>query len=124
MFMAVAPATSIVEAAAVMVKQNASGLPVVYEGNRLLGIVTEGDFPRRPEIGTQRRRSRWLLFFVGCAGADFVRGRGRRVGEVKTRNPLIGADIVLLFAGPDRAILLIFRNRRRFQWRLGSIATA
>ena len=33
----------------------------------LVGIVTEGDFLRRGEIGTQRRRPRWLEFLSARA---------------------------------------------------------
>ena len=104
----VSPATSIVEAAGIMLRQNLSGLPVVDGDGMLVGIVTEGDFLRRAEIGTQRRRSGWLQFFVGPgrASADFVREHGRRVGEVMTPNPLtIGED-----AGLEDIVRLMEKN--------------
>ena len=31
----------------------------------LVGMVTEGDFLRRSELGTQRHRPKWLEFIVG-----------------------------------------------------------
>ena len=86
----VTPENSIADAAALMLKHQISGLPVVDDANKLVGIVTETDFLRRSEIGTQRKLSGWLQFFVGPgrAGADFVRENGRKVGEVMTRNPV------------------------------------
>jgi CBS domain-containing protein len=86
----VTPETSIVDAAAAMLQNRLSGLPVVDGAGRLVGIVSESDFLRRCEIGTQRRRLSWLQFFVspGREAAEFTRERGRKVGEVMTRNPL------------------------------------
>ncbi len=31
----------------------------------LVGVVSEGDFIRRSEIGTGRKRGRWLRFILG-----------------------------------------------------------
>ena len=39
----VAPDTGLREAARIMVRHRVSGLPVVDEGGRLVGILTEGD---------------------------------------------------------------------------------
>ena len=43
--------TSIVQAANIMLKNHVSGLPVVDHMGKLLGIVSQGDFIRRAEIG-------------------------------------------------------------------------
>jgi CBS domain-containing protein len=82
--------TPVTEAAAIMLKHHVSGLPVVDPTGKLAGIVSEGDFIRRSEIGTQRRRSRWLQLLVGPGkeAQEFVRERGRKVGEVMTPDPL------------------------------------
>jgi len=86
----VAPDTSIVDAANLMLQQHVSGLPVVDATGNLVGIVSEGDFIRRSEIGTQRKRGRWLKFILGpgTAASDFVHEHGRRVEEVMTKDPL------------------------------------
>jgi CBS domain-containing protein len=85
----VAPDANIVEAANAMLLNHISGLPVVDEAGKLVGIVSQGDFIRRAEIGTQRKRGRWLKFLVGPGGAasDFVHERGRTVGEIMTTEP-------------------------------------
>src|SRR5262249_4668081 len=68
-------------------QNDVSGLPVVDQGARLVGIVTEGDFLRRSELHTQRRRSRWLQFLVGPgrSAEEYVRANGRKVEEIMTR---------------------------------------
>ncbi len=87
---AVSPGTSIVTAAKAMLDHHVSGLPVLGAANEVVGIVTEGDFLRRREIGTQRRRPRWLQLFLspGRVADDFVHERGRKVEDVMTRNPI------------------------------------
>jgi CBS domain-containing protein len=86
----VSPETTIVEAANIMLQRHISGLPVVDSSGELVGIVSEGDFIRRSEIGTQRKRGRWLRFILGPgrSAADFVQEHGRRVAEVMTKDPL------------------------------------
>ena len=82
--------TSIVDAVNIMLHHHVSALPVVDAAGKLIGIVSEGDFIRRADIGTRRSRSRWLwhLFSASCAAADFVRERGRKVGDIMTADPL------------------------------------
>jgi CBS domain-containing protein len=86
----VTPEATILEAANIMLQWHVSGLPVVDASGKLVGIVSEGDFLRRSEIGTQRKRGRWLKFLAGTGGAadDFVRENGRRISEVMTRDPI------------------------------------
>lgn len=86
----VKPDTPVVDAANTMLQQHISGLPVVNETGKLVGIISEGDFLRRAEIGTQRKRGRWLRFLVGPgrAATDFVHEQGRKVVEIMTAEPL------------------------------------
>jgi len=86
----VAPETTIVEAANTMLQKHVSGLPVVNAAGKLVGIISEGDFIRRSEIGTQRRRGRFLRFILGSGkeASDFVHENGRKVAEIMTPEPL------------------------------------
>jgi CBS domain-containing protein len=86
----VTPGTSIVDAANTMLQHRVSGLPVVGDTGELVGMVSEGDFIRRQEIGTGRKRGRWLRFLVGSGreAADFVHERGSKVGEIMTPEPV------------------------------------
>jgi len=80
---------SILSAARLMLQHRISGLPVVDASGALIGIVTEGDFLRRGEIGTARHRPKWLEFIVGPGrlAEEYVHETGRKVGEVMTPNP-------------------------------------
>jgi CBS domain-containing protein len=86
----VGPDSSIVDAAKLMLEHHVSGLPVLDRPGRLVGIVSEGDFLRRSEIGTQRRRPRWLQFLIGPGreAKEFVQQSGRKVEDVMAREPV------------------------------------
>jgi CBS domain-containing protein len=85
----VEPEGSVARAVRLMLQNNISGLPVVDDKNRLVGIVTEGDFLRRGELGTQRQRPRWLEFVVGPGrlAAEYVQSSGQKVREIMTPEP-------------------------------------
>jgi CBS domain-containing protein len=94
----VTPEATIVDAANTMLQKHVSGLPVVDATGKLVGIVSEGDFIRRSEIGTQRKRGRFLKFILGPgkAATDFVHEHGRKVAEIMTSEPLtITEDTVM-----------------------------
>lgn len=86
----VAAQATILEAARTMLRNRISGLPAVDADGRLVGMVTEGDFLRRSEIGTERRRPKWLEFVLGPGrmAEDYVRAAGRKVEDVMTRDPV------------------------------------
>jgi CBS domain-containing protein len=90
----VTPETTILEAAKTMLRRHVSGLPVVDAAGTLVGIVSEGDFIHRGEIGTQRQRG-WFMRFIlgpGQAATDFVREHGGKIAEIMTVNPLTIAE--------------------------------
>jgi CBS domain-containing protein len=88
----VRPDATVLEAANTMLQHHVSGLPVVDAAGKLVGIVSEGDFIRRGEIGTQKKRSRWLSFLMGSDATQYVREHGRKVSEVMTPDPLTIAE--------------------------------
>jgi CBS domain-containing protein len=99
----------IMRAIRLMLQNRISGLPVVSPKGELVGIVTEGDFIRRGEIGTQRRRSRWLEFLIGPGrlADEYVHARGRKVEEVMTREPITVTEDTPL----DEVVRLMERHR-------------
>ena len=80
---------SVMRAVQLMLQNEISGLPVVDDKGSLVGIVTEGDFLRRGELGTQRKRPRWLEFLVGPGrlAEEYVHACGRKVDEIMTPDP-------------------------------------
>ena len=87
----VTPDTAIAAAANTMLQKHVSGLPIVDATGKLVGMISEGDFIRRSEIGTQRRRGPFLKFILGPgrAASDFVQEHGRKVSDIMTTEPLV-----------------------------------
>ena len=86
--LSVRPHATVAEAIRTMLDNRISGLPVIDEAGRLVGILTEGDLLRRGEMGTERQRSRWLEILMGPGrlAGEYVRTHGRKIGEVMTRD--------------------------------------
>jgi CBS domain-containing protein len=104
----VTPETSVVEAANIMLQRHVSGLAVVDKAGHLVGIISEGDFIRRSEIGTQRQRGRFMKFILGAGkeATDFVHEHGRKIAEIMTPEPLtINEDADL-----DKIVELMEKN--------------
>lgn len=82
----VTPQTSIADAARRMLEHRVSGLPVIDQHSALVGIVTERDLLRRPEIGTAPRHAKWVELWQTTdeLAEEYVHSRGRRVGDVMT----------------------------------------
>jgi CBS domain-containing protein len=82
----VAPDATVLQAARLMLQHHISGLPVIDGKGQLVGILSEGDFLRRQETHTERRRSRWLEFLMGPGrtAAEYTHSHGSKVSEVMT----------------------------------------
>lgn len=81
----VEPETTVADAGRIMLDQNLSALPVTDRAGRLLGIVTDGDMLRRPELETAPDIGWWRGFLAPETSARrFARTRGHHVGEIMT----------------------------------------
>ncbi len=82
----VSPSTTVREIAGLMVEKHVSGLPVLSDSGTLVGMVSEGDLLRRPELGTQKHRRRWVSFFSGVdeQAREFTKTHALRAGDVMT----------------------------------------
>jgi CBS domain-containing protein len=82
----VAPDATVLHAARIMLQHHISGLPVIDRVGNLVGVISEGDFLRRRETRTERRRSRWLEFLMGPGriAAEYTHSHGSKVSEVMT----------------------------------------
>jgi len=69
-----------------MVEHRISGLPVVDASGQLVGVITEGDFLRRPD----GERSRWISILLNDINAQITAKElhDRRVAEAMSRNPI------------------------------------
>jgi CBS domain-containing protein len=105
----VAPDATIAEALDLMARSHVSGLPVIDSSQTLIGIVSEADFLRRPEIGTLKHDAPWYdsFFMPGRSAEVYAHTHGRRVDEVMNSDvATIGEDASL-----DEAIALMSRRR-------------
>jgi len=95
----ISPDTSIEEAADTLLKNRISGMPVLDGTGALVGIISEGDFLRRVEAGTERHRPRWLELLTrgDTIAAEYVKSHGRKVSDVMTTWPVsVGEDTPLM----------------------------
>lgn len=56
--------TTVGEIAALLMRHRISAVPVVSEGNQVVGIVSQTDLAHRAETGTEKRRKWWLDLFA------------------------------------------------------------
>jgi CBS domain-containing protein len=94
----VEPDASIWQAVRIMLQRRISGLPVIDKHGRLVGMVSEGDFLRRAETGTQRRRPNWLEFLMGPGrlADEYTRSHGRKIQDIMTPDPVTVTEKTLL----------------------------
>ncbi|SPB12877.1 HPP family protein [Caballeronia novacaledonica] len=79
------PDMSVRLAAGTMVFAGLSGLPVIDESGKLLGMITEGDLMHRTEIGTGVTSCTWWRELVESTtglASQYVKEHGRKVRDV------------------------------------------
>lgn len=86
----VAPDCRVIDAVRLLMETNRRGLPVVDGSGVLVGIVSEGDFLRRIELGTAQKDRPWFdaVFGAGESAAAFAHAYGRSVHEIMTPDPV------------------------------------
>ena len=79
----------VLKAARLMLQNRISGLSVIDKDGELVGLVTEGDFLRRSELGTKRQRPKWLEFIVGPGklAQEYTHSAGRKVEDIMSSDP-------------------------------------
>src|SRR3974390_615676 len=80
------PNATVLQAARLMLQHHISGLAVIDGSSNRVGVLSEGDFLRRRETKTERRRSRWLEFLMGPGRVadEYTHSHGNKVSEVMT----------------------------------------
>jgi CBS domain-containing protein len=103
------PDATVLQAARLMLQHHISGLPVIDKDGNLVGVLSEGDFLRRRETKTERRRSRWLEFLMGPGriAAEYSHSHGNKVSEVMSTD-VQSVDV----ATPIEEIVEVMERRR------------
>ena len=88
------PGTSVLDAAALMVDNRISAIPVI-SGDSVVGIVSEADLLHRYELGTERdpaARPWWRRLFAGEeAPGSYVEAHAMKVRDIMT-TPVVSVD--------------------------------
>jgi CBS domain-containing protein len=99
------PETDVADAVKLLVARDISALPVVDQGDNLVGIISEADLLHRAELGTEKHRS-WIIESLTAAStlaAEFAKAHGKKVGEIMTTGVVTATeedslgDIAVLF---------------------------
>jgi CBS domain-containing protein len=82
------PGTTVSDIAQILYERQISALPVIDDDGRVVGIVTEGDLMRRPEIGTVRKQPGDLDSFAErtVRAAAYIKAHGLTAADVMTRH--------------------------------------
>ncbi|TFH44531.1 MAG: CBS domain-containing protein, partial [Lysobacterales bacterium] len=90
----VSPSTPVRELAALMIEKHVSGLPVLNDSGKLVGMVSEGDLLRRPEIDTEKHRRRWASFFTTAdeQAREFTKSHALRAADLMTEQVIHVAE--------------------------------
>jgi CBS-domain-containing membrane protein len=86
-FVTVGANTPVREIAALLVRHRISAVPVVSEGGRVIGIVSQTDLGHRSETDTEKRRKWWLELFADSdsKARDYIKSHGNVANDVMTR---------------------------------------
>jgi len=100
---------SLRDVARILLEKRISAVPVVDDGGKVIGIVTEGDLIHRAEAGTERHDPWWLRFLTDDAtfAADYVKSHAMKVEDVMT------SDVITAFPEtPLHEIAMLLEERR------------
>jgi CBS-domain-containing membrane protein len=81
------PDSTVQEIAALMVEKRISGVPVVDDAGKIVGMVSESDLLHRHEVGTDHKRKWWarLLADSDDVARDYAKAHGLHARDVMTR---------------------------------------
>jgi CBS domain-containing protein len=84
----------VTEAIKLLAEHDVSALPVVDEGNNVVGIISEADLLHREEIGAEKHRPWWLEAVTPAStlAGEFAKSHGRRVAEVMSTDVVSAAE--------------------------------
>jgi CBS domain-containing protein len=80
----IGPNDDIADAIKLLMAHDISALPVVDSTGAVVGVISEADLMRRPEIGTEKHHPWWLEAIMPAAhlAHDFAKAHGCKVAEV------------------------------------------
>ena len=77
-----------------LAEHDVSALPVVDDGENVVGVISEADLVHRQEIGTEKHRPWWLEAVTPAStlAEEFAKSHGRRVDEVMSTDVVSASE--------------------------------
>jgi CBS domain-containing protein len=94
-FATIKPGATVLDAVQLLLETDQRGLPVIGDDGELVGIISEGDFLHRNELGISPPSGNWLESLLGIAENNPERRRMRalQVGALMSPTPVsVGVD--------------------------------
>jgi len=91
--MTVKPDDSVSDVVKLLAEHDVSALPVVSADGQVVGMISEADLMRRPEIGTEKHRPWWIEAITPAAtlAEDFAKSHGH-VDEIMSRHVISASE--------------------------------
>lgn len=83
----VGPDTSVRDIAALMVEKHISGVPVLTDNGKIIGMVSQSDLLHRAELGTERRHKWWFRTFSDsyALAQEYAKAHGLKAHDIMSR---------------------------------------
>jgi CBS domain-containing protein len=83
----VRPDTSVRDIAGLMVEKHISGVPVLTEDGKIIGIVSQSDLMHRAEVGTERKHKWWFRIFAdsNALAREYAKAHGLKAHDIMSR---------------------------------------
>jgi CBS domain-containing protein len=90
----VKPDDSVSDVVKLLAEHDVSALPVVSADGQVVGMISEADLMRRPEIGTEKHRPWWIEAITPAAtlAEDFAKSHGQHVDEIMSRHVISASE--------------------------------
>ena len=84
---AVRPDTSVRDIATLMVEKHISGVPVLTDNGKLIGMVSQSDLLHRAEVGTERKHKWWFRIFADsrALAREYAKTHGLKAHDIMSR---------------------------------------
>ena len=83
----VRPDTSVHDIAALMAQKHISGVPVLTDNGKIIGMVSQSDLLHRAEVGTERKHKWWFRAFADsdALAREFAKAHGLKAHDIMSR---------------------------------------
>jgi CBS domain-containing protein len=79
--------TLVRDIAALMVEKHISGIPVLTDNGKLIGMVSQSDLLHRAEVGTERKHKWWFRVFADSSALarEYAKAHGLKAHDIMSR---------------------------------------